>query len=96
MASKLDLKKALQENKPNPPKLRRGVGFTLSTEVAVEEKEPESKSVVEEKRVRNGMQIKPSIIREYKKLAVEERRHMYMLVEEALTEYLARKRKSSS
>ena len=85
MATKRDLGSALNGNKPDNTSMVRGKPFGLSTDQAdtftpSPEKEPYIK--------RDNAKIKPTILKQFKLLAVKQDRKLYDVMEEALQKYL--------
>jgi len=99
MASKNKLLSLLtgQEQKPA---IRRGQGMKLSTETQIQERPNEESAQVQNStsafvhkstqdiRPSKGYKIRTDIAKECKRLAVDESRPLYEVMEEALTEYL--------
>ncbi len=111
MAGNRDKLAGLLDKQRPKSTLKKGAGFRLSTEPteeASEQIEPQAgnleirKSRNQEisqnkpKRVKLGYAIREDLIKAYKRIALEEDRHSYEVMEEALEEYLARHRQSKS
>lgn len=109
-------------NSPQPPVIRRGQGFRLSTDapspttselsVTTEETEKRGNEEIEKRgneeiekrtlvvpkrekveRVKPGYEIRKDLLQAVKRLAIDEDRFNYEIVEEALEEYLRNKGK---
>jgi hypothetical protein len=81
----------LSQDVPQGP-LRRGTGMHLSTEPAPPEITQTKLSKPEVKRVNRGYALREDLIKQCKRIALEEDRALYEVMEEALEQYLERKR----
>ena len=103
MTGKRDLT-ALLGNEAAKPALRRGQGMRLSTDVPNEDDERHSAQTHESEnalshqrtsaknepvRVNRGYKLREDLIKACKRIALEEDRHLYEVMEEALEAYLA-------
>jgi hypothetical protein len=105
-SKKKDLAGLLGEEQASPV-LRRGHGLRLSTESPTDEVVPTKKSHApprsgsraseqtasssEPKRVSRGYKLRVDLVKACKRLALEEDRNLYEIMEEALEDYLSRK-----
>ncbi len=103
MAGKKDLSILLSAESAKPA-LRRGQGMRLSTDAAGSEEEPKNAQTQEGEfaqshertnakdeplRVNRGYKLREDLIKACKRIALEEDRHLYEVMEQALEEYLA-------
>ncbi len=96
MADKKKLERYLPDT-PAQPAIRRGQGLQLTTEIAAQEeaensrnREIEKRRKVENKvpRQKPGYEIRTDLLKAVKRLALEEDRFNYEIIEEALEQYL--------
>ena len=97
MAGKRDLTTLLSDEAAKPA-LRRGRGMRLSTDAAGGDEESanaQSHQRTNAKdsslRVNRGYKLREDLIKACKRMALEEDRHLYEVMEEALEVYLARR-----
>jgi len=95
MADKRKLGAMVDDDEPKPV-FRRGQGMRLSTDPEVQEEIEKSINVETEKppkvpRRKPGYEIRIDLLNEAKKLAVDEGRFNYEIVEDALEDYLKKK-----
>ncbi len=103
MTGKRDLTRLLG-NEAAKPALRRGHGMRLSTDVPNDDSErPDAQThegenapshqrisaIDEPVRVNRGYKLREDLIKACKRIALEEDRHLYEVMEEALAAYLA-------
>ncbi len=104
MAGKRDLMRLLS-NDTAKPALRRGQGMRLSTDLASGPEDPldaptheyenalshqRTSAKTEPVRVNRGYKLREDLIKACKRIALEEDRHLYAVMEEALASYLER------
>ena len=96
---------ALLPDEPPRPVIRRGQGVRLSTDAPAQQEEIEKPINVEAEksteveiekrrkveRTKPGYEIRTDLLRAVKRLAVDENRFNYEIIEEALEEYLTKK-----
>ncbi len=99
MADKRKLEAMVSDDEPKPT-YRRGQGMRFSTDPGVQEEIEKSSKVEKEKyaeekpkvlRRKPGYEIRIDLLNEAKKLAVDEGRFNYEIVEDALEDYLKKK-----
>ncbi len=103
MAGKKDLSILLRAESAKPA-LRRGQGMRLSTDAAGSEEEPKNaqtqegdnalshqrtSAMIEPMRVNRGYKLREDLIKACKRIALEEDRHLYEVMEQALEAYVA-------
>ncbi len=104
-----DLAKSLTSNTSRPA-IRRGQGIRLSTDTLttpdlpadvssrnqeIEKSRKEERTKQKVKRVKPGYELREDLVKACKRIAFEEERHNYEIVEEALEQYLARRAANS-
>lgn len=95
-SKKVNLDDLLKKDIPQGP-IRRGSGFHLSTEEATSEPQqshnrtiaPNEQEKDMPKRVNRGYKLREDLIKQCKRVALEEDRNLYDVMEEALERYLA-------
>lgn len=102
---KENLAKSLASNTSRPA-IRRGQGIRLSTDQPatpelpvdvpsanqeIEKSGKEERTKQKVKRVKPGYELREDLVKACKRIAFEEERHNYEIVEEALEQYLARR-----
>lgn len=105
MAGRRDLTTLLSDEAAKPA-LRRGQGMRLSTDAADGDEATKSaqthegenasshqrtSAMVEPMRVNRGYKLREDLIKACKRIALEEDRHLYEVMEEALEAYLAQR-----
>lgn len=94
MASKKQLEALLATTEAKPT-IRRGQGMRLSTDEATHERKnarSHDRTDARPKRVNRGYKLREDLIKACKRIALEQDRALYEVMEEALEQYLARNR----
>ena len=85
-----------------PPEIRRGQGMRLSTEQAAKESisadaregdsaQSQKSAVAGPRRINRGYALREDLVKRLKRLALEDDKKLYEVMEEALSEYLTRR-----